>query len=70
MRRETERSYTVAGMTCGHCRAAVTEEVGAVEGVAGVEVDLASGRLTVRGEGVEDAAVTAAVIEAGYEVRP
>jgi len=67
---ETQRTYLVTGMTCGHCRAAVAEEVRAVDGVTGVEVDLASGRLTVRGEGVEDAAVRAAVVEAGYEVRP
>ena len=70
MVRETQRMYAVEGMTCGHCRAAVAREVGAVDGVTGVEVDLASGRLTVRGEGVQDAAVAAAVVEAGYVVRP
>jgi copper chaperone CopZ len=64
----TERSYTVKGMTCGHCRDAVTEEVQQVPGVQGIEVDLAAGRLTVRGEDVSDAAVRAAVDEAGYEV--
>ena len=69
MVRETQRVYAVEGMTCSHCRAAVAREVGAVDGVTGVEVDLASGRLTVRGEGVEDSAVAAAVVEAGYVVR-
>lgn len=64
-----ERVYEVSGMTCGHCRQAVAEEVGAVAGVAGVEVDLASGRVTVRGEAIDDRAVAAAVEEAGYEVR-
>lgn len=65
----TEKLYTVDGMTCGHCRAAVLEEVGAVSGVQGVDVDLESGRMTVRGEALDDAAIAAAVEEAGYEVR-
>jgi copper chaperone CopZ len=64
-----QRAYTVVGMTCGHCRAAVAEEVGAVAGVETVEVDLPSGALTVTGEGLDDAAVAAAVAEAGYRVR-
>ena len=62
-------SYTVTGMTCGHCVASVTEEVGAVDGVTSVEVDLASGRLTVTSsEPVGAAAVQAAVDEAGYQL--
>jgi copper chaperone CopZ len=62
-------TYTVVGMTCGHCVTAVTEEVGQVPGVTGVEVDLASGGLTVTSdESVDEAAVRAAVEEAGYEV--
>ena len=65
----TTTSYTVVGMTCGHCVSAVTEEVGQVPGVTGVEVDLASGGLTVTGETpVDYTAVRAAVEEAGYEV--
>ncbi len=64
----TEHTYTVKGMTCGHCVAAVTEEVEGLAGVSGVEVELNSGRLVVRGEGVGDDAVRAAVDEAGYEV--
>lgn len=64
-----EKTYTVEGMTCGHCRAAVISEVGALAGVAGVEVDLDSGRMVVRGAGLDDAAVAAAVAEAGYELR-
>ena len=63
-----ERSYAVRGMTCEHCRAAVMEEVGALPGVASVHVDLAAGRVAVAGDGVDDAAVRAAVDEAGYEV--
>ncbi|WP_100501577.1 heavy-metal-associated domain-containing protein [Geodermatophilus chilensis] len=62
-------SYTVVGMTCGHCVNAVTEEVSAVPGVTAVDVDLASGGLTVTStEPVDAAAVKAAVEEAGYEV--
>lgn len=64
-----ERAYQVDGMTCGHCRVAVMEEVGALAGVDEVEVDLASGRMVVRGDGLDDAVVAAAVVEAGYEVR-
>ncbi|MCB0881113.1 MAG: heavy-metal-associated domain-containing protein [Thermoleophilia bacterium] len=63
-----EQTYRVEGMTCGHCVAAVREEVGAVEGVASVDVDLEGGVVTVRGEAVPDAAVAAAVEEAGYRV--
>ncbi len=63
-----QREYTVAGMTCAHCVAAVTEEVEQVAGVEAVEVELASGRLAVQGDSVDDAAIRAAVDEAGYEV--
>ena len=62
-------SYTVVGMTCGHCVSAVTEEVSALPGVTAVDVDLASGGLTVTSEApVDEDAVRAAVEEAGYEV--
>ena len=62
-------TYTVTGMTCQHCVAAVTEEVGGLPGVTGVQVDLASGGLTVTSDTpVDDDAVRAAVEEAGYEV--
>ena len=61
-------SYTVVGMTCEHCVASVTEEVGEVPGVESVAVDLASGVVEVTGAGVDDAAVHAAVGEAGYRV--
>jgi len=65
--RVQELSYTVAGMSCGHCKTAVTEEVEQVAGVDGVEVDLDSKRVVVRGENVSDDDVRAAIIEAGYE---
>jgi copper chaperone len=62
-------TYTVTGMTCGHCVTSVTEEVSQVPGVTAVDVDLASGGLTVISEApVDEAAIAAAVEEAGYEV--
>jgi copper chaperone CopZ len=60
-------TYTVPGMSCGHCRVAVTEEVSQVEGVKGVEVDLETKQVSVTGEGVADDHVRAAIDEAGYE---
>lgn len=62
------RIYAVEGMSCGHCVASVREEVSAVPGVGAVDVDLASGRLTVSGEDIDDGAVRAAVADAGYGV--
>jgi copper chaperone CopZ len=62
------RDYTVAGMTCSHCVLSVREEVSDLAAVDAVDVDLASGRLAVTGAGIDDAAVRAAVSEAGYEV--
>lgn len=65
----TTSTYTVSGMTCGHCVSSVTEEVGEVDGVTDVQVELESGRLVVIGD-VDTAAVTAAVAEAGYSAVP
>ncbi|GAA1902521.1 hypothetical protein GCM10009716_10510 [Streptomyces sodiiphilus] len=65
----TTTEYTVTGMTCGHCVTSITQEVEKVAGVTGVNVDLATGKLTVTSEGgVEDTAVAEAVTEAGYEL--
>ena len=61
-------TYTVAGMTCSHCVASVSEEVAEVAGVEHVDIDLGAGRLVVTGQDVSDDAVRAAVAEAGYEV--
>ena len=63
-----DRTYTVTGMTCSHCVASVREEVSEVDGVARVDVNLASGEMKVSGGDFSDDAVTAAVEEAGYEV--
>jgi copper chaperone CopZ len=62
-------TYTVTGMTCGHCVASVTEEVQEIPGVADVDVQLETGALTVTGDGVTDEAVKAAVEEAGYQLQ-
>ena len=62
-------SFTVIGMTCGHCVSSVTEEVSQVPGVTDVDVDLATGGLTVTSDTpVDDTAIQAAVEEAGYSV--
>jgi len=63
-----ERTYTVEGMTCAHCELSVREEVEELAGVASALADHATGRLVVRGDAVDDAAVRAAVAEAGYRV--
>jgi copper chaperone len=64
-----KRTYTVTGMTCGHCRTAVMTEVLQVTGVKAVDVDLDAKQLTVAGESFDDAAIKAAVDEAGYALK-
>lgn len=61
-----ELIYRVNGMTCGHCEAAVKQEVSGVAGVERVDVDLASKLVTVAGSVLDDAAIRAAIDEAGY----
>ena len=62
-----ETIYTVPGMSCAHCERAVSEELSAVPGVESVAVDLETKRVVVRGSGLDDAALRAAIEEAGYE---
>lgn len=65
----TTTQYKVKGMTCDHCVSAVTTEVGAIDGVTDVKVDLASGVVTVASAApLDDQAVRDAVDEAGYEI--
>jgi copper chaperone len=65
----TNSTYTVKGMTCGHCVQSVVDEINRLPGVAGVDVDLGSGRVNVRSHTpVQDAKIRDAVREAGYEV--
>lgn len=64
-----KQTYQVSGMTCDHCVRAVKDELGRLDGVSDVDVELASGRVTVTSaSGLDPAAVKAAVDEAGYEV--
>ncbi len=64
-----QATYTVNGMTCGHCVASVTEEVGEIDGVSDVSVDLPTGAVTVTSDApLSEAAVRDAVEEAGYEL--
>ena len=65
----TSTTFTVKGMTCGHCVSAVSSEVTKLDGVVKVDVDLLTGAVTVESDGpVDPAAFAAAVDEAGYEV--
>jgi copper chaperone len=63
------RTYTVEGMTCGHCVASVAEEVQEIPGVENVDVVLETGAVTVTSDRpLDDNAVRAAVEEAGYQL--
>lgn len=66
----TTTTLLVEGMTCDHCVSAIRTAVGQVEGVTGVDVDLASGEVTVTADQPpDDAALRAAVEDAGYDLR-
>jgi copper chaperone CopZ len=70
MSTDSELTYVVDGMSCEHCKISVTKEVSQVAGVHAIDVDLASKRVRVRGERLEDAAVRAAIDAAGYDALP
>lgn len=61
-------TFKVPGMTCGHCEAAVKQEVGAVAGVTAVDVDLETKDVVVTGAGLDRSAIVSAIDEAGYDV--
>ena len=61
-------TYSVPAVHCDHCRHAITEEVSVVPGVEDVDVDLEAKLVTVRGNGLDDDALRAAIDEAGYDV--
>ncbi len=63
----TTRTYSVPGISCGHCKTAIEGEVRTVPGVESVTVDVDAKTVAVAGE-VDEAAVKEAVDEAGYEV--
>jgi copper chaperone CopZ len=63
------QTYTVTGMTCGHCAQAVTTELAALPGVDDVQVDVATGAVAVTSAApLAEPDVRAAVDEAGYEL--
>ncbi|WP_375383949.1 heavy-metal-associated domain-containing protein [uncultured Microbacterium sp.] len=65
-----ELEFWVDGMTCAHCERAVTAELAAVDGVADVRVDVASGRVQVTHDApLSRTAVERAIDDAGYELR-
>jgi copper chaperone len=61
-------TYSVPGMSCAHCRAAISAKVEQVCGVSAVEIDLESKQVAVTGADLDGAAIRAAIDEAGYEV--
>ena len=61
-------TYEVPGVHCAHCEAAIKQEVGGVEGVERVDVDLETKEVTVSGSALDDASLRAAIDEAGYDV--
>lgn len=64
-------TYTVTGMTCGHCEMSVREEVSDVDGVQNVEVSAQTGTLIVTAsDAIDDAKILHAVEEAGYSAVP
>jgi copper chaperone len=63
-----QTTYSVPGVSCGHCRVAISGEVSQIVGVTDVDVDLAARCVTVTGAGFSDAAVRDAIDEAGYDV--
>jgi copper chaperone CopZ len=63
----TTFTFSVPGMTCGHCEAAVKGEIGKLAGVSRVEVDLATKHVVVEGDDLDHDALFAAVDEAGFE---
>ena len=62
-----ELTYLVPGMSCDHCKVAVTNEVSGVAGVRAVDVDLDTKLVRVSGSDLDPAAVVAAIDEAGYD---
>jgi copper chaperone len=63
------RTYSVPDISCGHCKAAIEGEVGKLDGVTLVEVDVDARSVTVDGTAPDDA-IRAAIDEAGYDVAP
>ena len=61
------KTFSVPGIHCAHCDAAVRRELEGLRGVATVAVDLAAKRVTVTGTGLDPETLLAAIDEAGYD---
>jgi copper chaperone CopZ len=61
-------TYSVPGVSCAHCQAAITDEVSALPGVEAVDVDLETKIVAVTGDPLDEQAIVAAIDDAGYEV--
>jgi len=59
-------TYSVPAIHCAHCATSIREEVSEVEGVDEIDVDLEAKRVTIQGRELDDAALRAAIAEAGY----
>jgi copper chaperone len=66
----TTLTYSTPGISCDHCVTAITAEVGRIDGVSNVDVDLEAKRVTVTGDHLDDGAVRGAIDEAGYDAHP
>ena len=64
------QNFKVSGMTCDHCVRAVTQAIQRLDPAASVDVDLAAGRVAVRGAKADPADLAAAIAEEGYRVEP
>lgn len=63
------RTFTVEGMECGHCVSFIASAVRQLDGVTTTTVDRPLGTVTVAGEDLDDQAIRASILEAGYTVR-
>lgn len=61
-------TFTAPSMSCGHCVAAITAEVTQVPGVVDVAINLETKAVVVTGDGLDESAIRAAIVEAGYEI--
>ncbi|MGW5918410.1 heavy-metal-associated domain-containing protein [Nocardia fluminea] len=62
-------TYVVSGMSCGSCVGKVKNEIGKLDGISGVDIELATGRMTVIGAGaIDDALIQDTVENLGYEL--
>jgi copper chaperone len=67
MSSNANRTYVVQGMSCDHCKVAITSELRQVPGVESVDVDLQRKIVAVTGPELDDVAIVAAIDEAGYD---